>query len=119
MSAAVILAVMALVGAGTLLVTDRSLTRVVLGLALLGHATVLGLLFAGGSAGEPPLADQAEPAEMSDPLPQAFSLTAIVIAFGLTLFVLALARRLRAQTGSDLVPDRDDGQGEEREATAP
>ncbi len=118
MSAAVILAVMALVGAGCWLVTDRSLTRVVLGLALLGHATVLALLFAGGSAGQPPLADEADPARMADPFPQAFSLTAIVIAFGLTLFVLALARRLRIQTGSDVVPDGNDD-GDEREAVTP
>jgi multicomponent Na+:H+ antiporter subunit C len=42
---------------------------------------------------------------MSNPLPQALSLTAIVISFGLTLFVLALARRQQMLTGDDLVED--------------
>jgi multicomponent Na+:H+ antiporter subunit C len=44
-------------------------------------------------------------AELSDPLPQAFALTAIVISFGLTLFLLALARRQAQLTGDDLVED--------------
>ena len=43
--------------------------------------------------------------ELSDPLPQAFALTAIVISFGLTLFLLALARRQAQLTGDDLVED--------------
>ncbi len=42
---------------------------------------------------------------ISDPLPQALSLTAIVISFGLTLFLLALARRQNQLTGDDLVED--------------
>jgi multicomponent Na+:H+ antiporter subunit C len=42
---------------------------------------------------------------LSDPLPQAFALTAIVISFGLTLFLLALARRQAQLTGDDLVED--------------
>ena len=43
--------------------------------------------------------------ELSGPLPQAFALTAIVISFGLTLFLLALARRQAQLTGDDLVED--------------
>ena len=43
--------------------------------------------------------------EISNPLPQALSLTAIVISFGLTLFLLALAGRQQALTGDDLVED--------------
>ena len=104
MSGALILAVAALVGAGVFLVTSRSLSRIVLGFALLGHAAVLALLAAGGRAGAPPLVG-AEEGDLSDPLPQAFSLTAIVISFGLTLFVLALARRQQVLTGDDLVED--------------
>jgi multicomponent Na+:H+ antiporter subunit C len=42
---------------------------------------------------------------MANPLPQALALTAIVISFGLTLFVLALARRQQMITGDDLVED--------------
>ncbi len=90
MSIAMIFAVAGLVAAGTFLVTSRSLSRIVLGFALLGHAAVLALLAAGGRAGSPPIVDGEPAADVANPLPQALSLTAIVISFGLTLFVLAL-----------------------------
>lgn len=104
-----ILVVGGLCSVGVYLVTSRVLSRIVLGFALLGHAVVVALLTAGGPAGEPPLADQLAANETLDeaanPLPQALSLTAIVISFGLTLFVLALARRQRELSGDDLVED--------------
>lgn len=105
MSVAMIFAVAGLVAAGTFLVTSRSLSRIVLGFALLGHAAVLALLASGGRAGSPPIVDGEPAADTSNPLPQALSLTAIVISFGLTLFVLALARRQQLLTGDDLVED--------------
>lgn len=105
MSAALVLTVAGLVAVGTYLVTSRSLSRIVLGFSVLGHGAVLALLVAGGPAGRPPLADRADVADLSNPLPQALALTAIVISFGLTLFLLALARRQRALTGDDLVED--------------
>jgi len=94
---------MVLVGGGVFLITSRSLSRIIVGFSLLGHAAVLGMLAAGGPAGMAPIG--AETDGVSDPLPQAFSLTAIVIAFGLTLFLLALAVRQRQLTGDDLVQD--------------
>ncbi|MYJ30319.1 MAG: Na+/H+ antiporter subunit C, partial [Acidimicrobiaceae bacterium] len=94
-----------LTAVGLYLVTGRSLSRIVLGYSLLGHATVVALIAAGGPAGRPPIAGQAEPEAMANPLPQALTLTAIVISFGLTLFLLALARRQRTITGDDLVED--------------
>lgn len=100
-----ILAVAALVGTGTFLVTSRSLSRIVLGFALLGHGAVVALLAAGGPAGTPPIVDGEPSPNTANPLPQALSLTAIVISFGLTLFVLALARRQQLLTGDDLVED--------------
>jgi multicomponent Na+:H+ antiporter subunit C len=100
-----ILAVAGLAAAGTFLVTSRSLSRIVLGFALLGHAAVLALLAAGGRAGSPPIVDGEPAADTVNPLPQALALTAIVISFGLTLFVLALARRQQMLTGDDLVED--------------
>lgn len=105
MSVAMIVAVAGLAGAGVFLITSRSLSRIVLGFALLGHATVVALLAAGGPAGSPPIVDGEPSPDSSNPLPQALSLTAIVIAFGLTLFVLALARRQQLLTGDDLVED--------------
>ena len=76
-----------------------------LGFALLGHAAVLALLAAGGAAGDPPLVGGAPVEDAANPLPQALSLTAIVISFGLTLFLLALARREQELTGEDFVED--------------
>jgi len=105
MSVAMIFAVAGLVAAGTFLVTSRSLSRIVLGFALLGHAAVLALLASGGRAGSPPIVDGEPAPDTANPLPQALSLTAIVISFGLTLFVLALARRQQFLTGHDLVED--------------
>ena len=82
-----------LYAAGVYLLLDRSLTRVLLGFLLLGNATNLLLLSTGGPAGLAPILGVAEPAEMSDPLPQAFVLTAIVITFGISAFLLAMIYR--------------------------
>ena len=105
MSVALLLAIGALTGVGLYLITARSLSRIVLGFALLGHAGVLSLLAAGGEPGAAPIAGTAPVAELSNPVPQALALTAIVISFGLTLFLLALGRREQTLTGDDLVED--------------
>jgi multicomponent Na+:H+ antiporter subunit C len=82
-----------LYAAGVYLLLDRSLTRVLLGFLLLGNATNLLLLSAGGASGLAPILGYAEPEEMSDPLPQALILTAIVITFGIASFLLAIIYR--------------------------
>ena len=79
--------------AGVYLLLDRSLTRVLLGFLLLGNATNLLLLSAGGPAGLAPILGVNDPEQMSDPLPQALVLTAIVITFGISAFLLALIYR--------------------------
>jgi len=78
---------------GVYLLLDRSLTRVLLGFLLVGNATNLLIFLMGGKFGAAPLVGDAEAGEMSDPLPQAFILTSIVITFGVTAFVLALIYR--------------------------
>lgn len=105
MSVALLVAIGSMTGVGLYLITARSLSRIVLGFALLGHAGVLALLAAGGPTGAPPIAGSAPANELSNPVPQALALTAIVISFGLTLFLLALGRREQALTGDDLVED--------------
>ncbi len=93
---------------GTYLLLQRTLTRVVLGLGLLTHGANLLLLAAGGRAGAVPFTgstDGGAGAGTADPLPQAMVLTAIVIAFGVTAFLLALAHRSWQLTGQDLVQD--------------
>lgn len=94
----------ALFAAGTYLVLQRPLARILLGLALLGHGANLLLLAAGGRAGEPPFVGGA-PSGAADPLPQALVLTAIVITFAVTAFLAALAYRSYVLTGSDAAED--------------
>jgi multicomponent Na+:H+ antiporter subunit C len=91
---------------GTYLLLQRTLTRIVLGLSLYGHAVNVLLLASGGRAGQPPLADdEIDPASVADPLPQAMALTAIVITFGIVAFLLALAYRSWTLTGGDEAED--------------
>jgi len=80
---------------------------VVLGLSLLGYA-VNGFIFVMGrlASGAPPLVS-AGAAGYADPLPQALVLTAIVIGFGMTGFIIELALRARQDTGSDHVDGRE------------
>jgi multicomponent Na+:H+ antiporter subunit C len=96
-------AVGSLYAVGTYLLLQRALTRIVLGLAALGHGANLLLLLAGGRAGPAPITDG--PDDVSDPLPQALALTAIVITFGVTAFLLALAYRSWLLTHNDQVED--------------
>ena len=89
---------------GAYLMMQRSLSRIVIGLAVLGHGANLLLLAAGGRAGDVPVAG-ADPATTADPLPQALALTAIVITFGVSGFLLAMAYRSWRQGEDDAVED--------------
>ena len=93
---------------GTYLLLQRTLTRVVLGLGLLGHGANLLLLQAGGASGLVPFVSGGSDAAVgptADPLPQAMVLTAIVITFGVTAFLLAMAYRSWVLTEADEVQD--------------
>lgn len=105
MSIVLVIAIGGLTSVGLYLITARSLSRVILGFSLLGHASVLALLTAGGAPGQAPIAGQADVSNLANPIPQALALTAIVISFGLTLFLLALAGRQQSLSGDDLVED--------------
>jgi multicomponent K+:H+ antiporter subunit C len=52
--------------------------------------------------GVPPVISDAA-AGYTDPLPQALVLTAIVISFGMTAFVIVLSLKARAELGNDHV----------------
>jgi multicomponent Na+:H+ antiporter subunit C len=95
-----------LFGVGTYLMLQRQLTRVIIGLGLISHGVNLLIALSGGPAAPPPvLVAGADPAMVADPLPQAMVLTAIVITFGVTALLLALALRSVVLTGSDEVED--------------
>lgn len=109
---AVVVAV--LFAVGTYLMLQRTLTRVVFGLVVMGHGANLLLQAAGGRAGEPPIVGDESTAEIVgqsggagfvDPLPQALALTAIVISFGVTAYLLAMAYRSWVLNDSDAVED--------------
>jgi len=101
---ALALTIGALYSTGVWLLLQRSLSRIVMGLALLGHGANLLLLAAGGPAGLPPIAGS-DPATTADPLPQALALTAIVITFGVSAFLLAMAYRSWLHRDDDEVED--------------
>ncbi|MCB1947792.1 Na+/H+ antiporter subunit C [Nitrosomonas sp.] len=76
---------------------------VVLGLTFLSYAVNLFLLIMGRlTIGSPPIiSDNA--ANYADPLPQALVLTAIVISFGMTAFVIILSLKSFLEMGNDQV----------------
>jgi len=102
LSLVVVIAV--LVACGVTLVLERSLTRVLVGFVLIGNGVNLLFLVSSGDAGRAPIVGLGD-GPMSDPLPQAMALTAIVITLGTTAFGLALAYRAWQLTGHDDVQD--------------
>mgnify|MGYP000405261847 CR=1 FL=1 len=76
----------------------RSLVKLLLGLALLGHGGNLLILTMGRvSRGRAPIISPGQTLLLepyADPVPQALILTAIVIGFGVIAFALVLVRRV-------------------------
>lgn len=92
-----------LAATGTYLVMHRTLTRIILGLGLLGNAINLLILASGDGPGVTPIIGQ--DGDFTDPVPQALVLTAIVIGFGVISFLLAMAYRAWTIDGNDVVED--------------
>jgi multicomponent K+:H+ antiporter subunit C len=88
--------------AGVYLILRGRTWPVVVGLSLLGYAVNV-FIFAMGRLwlDAPPILSAS--GQVADPLPQALVLTAIVIGFATTGFVIELALRSRHETGSDHV----------------
>jgi multicomponent Na+:H+ antiporter subunit C len=104
-SLTLILTAAALIGCSVYLLLERSLTRVLVGLVMLSNGVNLLFLVSGGPAGSAPIVGLDGDEPMSDPLPQALVLTAIVISLGTTAFLLAMAYRSWQLTGHDDVQD--------------
>ncbi|GAA2720690.1 hypothetical protein CAE01nite_03270 [Cellulomonas aerilata] len=100
-----VVVVVALVTTGVYLLLERSLTRVIIGLVLIGNGVNVLFLLSGGRAGGAPIVGTTPVEEMSDPLPQAMVLTAIVITLGMTAFLLAMAYRSWQLNRHDEVQD--------------
>ncbi|MFP1681992.1 Na+/H+ antiporter subunit C [Alloalcanivorax sp. C16-1] len=108
MEAMVAVMIAVLVGTGVYLVLRARTFPVILGITLLSYGVNLFVFISGRLAlNQPPIVGNG-PA--SDPLPQALVLTAIVIGFAMTAFLVVLALRGQGETGTDHVDGkRDDG----------
>ncbi|AZA10193.1 cation:proton antiporter subunit C [Corynebacterium pseudopelargi] len=98
-----------LAAGGTYLVLQRGMLRLVIGMTLISHAVNLLIL----ATGVPKWRGEAFPnitdlADAADPLPQAFVLTAIVIAMATTTYMLTLSGLGRSDdTLAEEVADED------------
>ena len=96
-----------LFGIGTYLLLQRKLSRLIIGLGLIGHgANIVFVTTPSGAARRS--SAQAIRVDFADPVPQALVLTAIVISFGVTALLLALAYRSWLLTDDDEVSDDPD-----------
>ena len=94
-----------LTGCGVYLMLRARTFPVVLGLTLLSYGVNLFLFTTGRLRFDaPPLVGQGPP--YADPLPQALVLTAIVIGFAMTAYLVVLALRARQALGNDHVDGR-------------
>ena len=102
MEALVSIAIGVLTACGVFLMLRARTFSLVLGLTLLSYAVNL-FLFASGrlQTDAPPLIRDG--ASYADPLPQALVLTAIVIGFGMTAYLVMLALRALSESGDDSV----------------
>lgn len=103
MEIVIALAIGTLTACGLYLLLREQTFSAILGLTLLSYAVNL-LLFASGRlmVDAPPLIVDGS-TRYADPLPQALVLTAIVISFGMTAYLVAVALRAKGETGSDRV----------------
>ncbi|MGE4367948.1 Na+/H+ antiporter subunit C [Thermomonas sp.] len=102
MEALLAIAIGLLTACGVFLMLRPRTFSLVLGLTLLSYAVNL-FLFASGRLimDAPPLIRDG--AHYTDPLPQALVLTAIVIGFGMTAYLVMLALRALSESGDDHV----------------
>ena len=101
-----VLVAASLLGCGVYLVLERSLSRVLVGIVMIGNGVSVSFMVAGGPAGRAPIVSKGgDTTGLTDPLPQAMVLTAIVITLATTAFVLAMAYRSWQLNGHDDVQD--------------
>lgn len=79
---------------GTYLILQRSFVRILFGFIVLSNAANLFVLMMGGEPTGRSAPIVTEGGTPVDPLPQALILTAIVIGFGVTAYLVALLYRL-------------------------
>lgn len=99
----------ALTGSGVWLILRPRTYQVIVGLSLLSYAVNLFIFGVGGvKRNAPPiLVDGVDIATLTDPVPQALVLTAIVIGFATTALFLVVLLAARGLTGTDHVDGRE------------
>jgi len=105
-----------LYAAGLYLLMHRSFIKLIIGIILFAHACNFFLFTAGGiERGMPAfIREEGQSVEgLSDPLPQALILTAIVIGLGIQAFAIVLLKRVYHTSGTS---DLDDLRNTDREA---
>lgn len=105
MTFSLILTIGTLVGVGVFLLLRRNLLKLIIGLSLISHAANLILVGSGGFLGQRPPVITEGSLPYVDPLPQALVLTAIVIGFGVSAFLLVLLYRIYRVRGGATVTD--------------
>jgi multicomponent K+:H+ antiporter subunit C len=109
MEALIAIVIGVLVSCGVYLLLRARTFPVILGLTLLSYGVNLFIFVMGRlRTGVPPVVSKGDTSLSTtlnyvDPLPQALVLTAIVIGFAMTAFLLVLALRARAELGNDHV----------------
>lgn len=104
------LAIGVMTSCGVWLILRPRTYQVIVGLSLLSYAVNLFIFGVGGvKSNMPPiLSDDVLPATLSDPVPQALVLTAIVIGFATTALFLVVLLASRGLTGNDHVDGREE-----------
>lgn len=114
MEALIALIIAVLSSCGFYLILRSRTFPVILGLTLLSYAVNLFIFVMGRLHSNAPAIITEQGERYADPLPQALVLTAIVIAFAMTAFVLVLSLRGRAELGNDHVDGASRPGGEPR-----
>ncbi|UCZ57857.1 Na+/H+ antiporter subunit C [Desulfurispirillum indicum] len=99
-----------LVACGVYLMLRARTFPVVVGLTMIGYAVNMFLFFSGRIHSNLPAIISPDRVAYADPLPQALVLTAIVIGFGMTAFVVVLALRAKGELGTDHVDGKESAQ---------
>lgn len=93
-----------LYAAGFYMLLNKGMTKMIIGIMVLGYASNLFIfVVARLTRGLPALiqpSDSVMMSEYADPIPQAFILTAIVIGFGIQAFAIVLLRQVYMKTGT-------------------
>ena len=93
-----------LCAASAFLMFQKSFFKLIIGVILFGYATIFFLFTVGGvTKNAPPLLSKGvgSSADLADPLPQALTLTAIVISIGVQLFMIVLLKKVYNDTKTE------------------